>query len=410
VSAVAGVVGQIADYRRLLGIRDYRLLWAAQVVSTYGDRLTTVALAALAYGITGSEIGLGLVLTIAEAPRAIFGLLAGAIADRVSRKTLLVATDCVRAVLVLCLALWASVPLEVVYLLTLLLAIAAVFFNPARYAVLPDIVPRGDLLNANTLDESTQSALDPVAFLAGGALVAAIGVQMAFAIDSLTFVVSAGLIAMTTKRSAAMWRAERDEPRPIQRDVADGVRLLFGHPILRWNMVIMLFAGLVVGGDTVLVYMMAFTHWERGALGIGIFEAGLAVGFVLGALVCGTVVRAVGNGYAVVFGMLGTGACMMLIAVLPFWPAVVVNGISGVLNMLFFVPGITLTQDLSPRNARARVMATRHTLISVSVFLSYLLVTALAATVPPATLMGIMGLTLALATVPAPLVRALRAR
>lgn len=410
MNAVAGVVGQISDYRRLLAIRDYRLLWAAQVVSTYGDRLTTVALAALAYGITGSEIGLGLVLTIAEAPRAVFGLLAGAVADRVSRKTLLVVTDCIRALLVLSLALWASVPLEIVYLLTLLLAIATVFFNPARYAVLPDIVPRNDLLSANTLDESTQSALDPVAFLAGGALVSAIGVQMAFAIDSLTFVLSAGLIAMTTKRSAAMWRAERDERRPIPREVVDGVRLLFAHPILRWNMGLMLCAGLVVGGETVLVYIMAFSHWERGAFGIGILEAGLAVGFVAGALVCGSVVRAVGNGYAIVFGLLGTAACMMLIAVLPFWSAVAVNGVSGVFNMLFFVPGITLTQQLAPRNARARVMATRNTLISVTVFVSYVLMTALVTHVPPDRLMGIMGLILALATVPAPLVRALRAR
>lgn len=410
MSAVAEVVGQIADYRRLLTIRDYRLLWAAQIVSTYGDRLTQMALAALVYGITGSEIGLGLVLTVGQAPRALFGLLAGAVADRVSRKTLLVLTDCMRAVIVLVLALWAGVPLSVVYVLTLLHAAATVFFTPTRYAVLPDVVPREDLLSANTLDESTQSAFDPIAFLTGGALIALVGTQTAFGIDSLTFLLSAGLIALTTSRAAAMWRAERDERRPIHRDVAEGVRLLFRDPVLGWNMGLMLFAGLVASADTPLIYMMTFSYWERGAFGLGILEAGLAVGFVLGAVACGPVVSRFGKGNAIILGLLGTGACMVLVAVLPFWPAVVANSVSGAFNVLFFVPGITITQQRAPNHARARVLGARGALMAVSIFASYAIATVLVTRVEPQVLLGVMGLTLAVATLPAPLVPALRAR
>ena len=410
MSAVAEVVGQIADYRRLLTIRDYRLLWAAQIVSTYGDRLTQMALAALVYGLTGSEIGLGLVLTVGEAPRALIGLLAGAVADRVSRKTLLVSTDIVRAVIVLVLALWAGVPLSVVYVLTLLHATATVFFTPTRYAVLPDVVPRGDLLSANTLDESTQSAFDPIAFLTGGALIALVGVQTAFAVDSLTFLLSAGLIALTTTRAAAMWRAEREERRPIHMDAVEGIRVLFSDRVLGWNMGLMLFAGLVASADTPLIYMMAFSYWERGAFGLGILEAGLAVGFVLGAVACGPVVSHLGKGYAIILGLLGTGACMMLVAVLPFWPAVIANSVSGAFNVLFFVPGITLTQERAPSFARGRVLGARGALMAVSIFASYALATALVTRVEPQVLIGLMGATLAIATVPAPLVPALRAR
>ena len=61
------------------------------------------------------------------------------------------------------------------------------FFTPARNAVLPDIVPRRDLLAANTLDETTQGTLDPIAYLVGGAIIAGLGVRFGFGVDSITF-------------------------------------------------------------------------------------------------------------------------------------------------------------------------------------------------------------------------------
>ncbi len=411
MNAVAEVVGQLVDYRRLLAIRDYRLLWASQVVSTCGDRLTQVALAALVYGLTGSEIGLGIVLTVGELPRAVFGLLAGVVADRVSRKTLLMATDFVRAAIVLLLALWAGIPLSAVYVLTALHATATVFFSPTRYAVLPDIVPRDHLLSANTLDETTQGALDPLAFVAGGALVALAGARAAFGVDALTFLLSAGLIALTTRRAAAMWRAGRaTSRRPVHLETLEGVRVLFADQVLRANTLLLLFAGLVASADTPLIYMLVFSHWERGAFGLGLLEAGLAVGFVLGALVCGVVVSRLGKGYTVLLGLVGTGVCMLVVAVSPFWPAVVANSVSGIFNVFFFVPSITLTQERAPDAARARVLASRSALVTLSVFASYAAATALTTCVAPARLMAVMGATLTVAALSALVVPTLRER
>lgn len=410
MNAVAGVAHQLSGYRRLLGIRDYRLLWAAQVVSTYGDRLTQIAVAALVYGITGSEMGLGLVLTIGQLPRAAMGFVAGTVADRVSRKTLLLVTDCARGIIVLVLALWAGVPLPFIYVLTALQATGATFFNPTRYAVVPDIVPRGDLLSANTLDETTQSALDPVAYLIGGSLVALMGVRVAFGVDTLTFLLSALLIAMTTPRGAAIWRAERDVRRPVHVEAAEGVRLLFRDPLLRANTMLMLVAGLIASADTPLLYMLAFSHWKRGAFGLGILEAGLAIGFILGALVCGPTVDRLGKGYSILLGLLGTGVCMGLLAVLPFWPAVVVNGMSGIFNILFFVPSITLTQERAPRSARARVLSSRGALMSVSMFTSYALATVLTTRVSASVLLATAGAALAVMAAAATAVPALRQR
>ncbi len=425
MNAVAALRGQLVDYRELLALRDFRLLWAAQVVSSFGDRLSQIALAALVYAITGSELGIGLVLTITVLPRAVFGFLAGLVADRISRKTLLIATDCARAGIVILLALAGGLPVAWVYLLTAVHATAAVFFTPTRYAVLPDIVPNRSLLTANTFDETTQNALDPLAFLAGGAIVAALGARLAFAADSVTFLASALLIALTTARGASQWHARAGgapaagcgeapgsagtaatvtaepggeqvgDPGRLAADLAAGVAALWRHPTLRANTLLMLFAAAVASAEMPLTYMMVFTHWQTGALGLGIFEAVLALGFVAGALLCRPLVARVGNGPAILIGLVGTGALMVAVAVLPFWAAVLCNGVSGIFNIFFFVPTLTLHQELAPAAVRARVLGSRAALMAAALALSYGLATALTTVFEPAPILFVMGAVLA---------------
>ena len=102
---------------------------------------------------------------------------------------------------------------------------------------------------------------------------------------------------------------------------------------------------------------------------------------------------------------------MALIAVLPFWPAVVANAVSGVFNMLFFVPGLTMVQERAPRNVRARALSTRDALTTVGIFASYALATALTTQMPADALLSAMGTALAgMTLVATALVPALRER
>ena len=412
MSVLGAVRGQLVSYRRILGLRDYRLLWSAQVVSTFGDRLTQIALTTLVFALTGSDLGVGLVLTLTVLPRAVFGLFAGALADRVSRKSLLIATDLLRAVIVLGFALGAGLPLAVVFALTALHATATVFFTPTRYAVLPDLVPRQYLLTANTLDETTQSALDPIAFLAGGALIAALGVRPGFAIDSLSFVASAVLVAMTTASTAAMWHAPKTagDGEKQRLELWAGLKALWRQPVLRANTLLMVFAATIASAEMPLTYMMVLTHWHKGPFGLGVFEAFLAVGFVVGALTCASVVTRFGKGPAIIVGLVGTGVTMALIAVLPFWPAAVLNGVSGAFNIYFFVPTLTLHQELAPAAVRARVLSSRAALMAIALAASYALATVLTISLRPAEVLAAMGMLLAAAAVAATAVPELRRR
>lgn len=410
MSVITAVHGQLSGYRRLLGLRDYRLLWSAQVVSTFGDRLTQIALTTLVFALTGSDLSVGLVLTLTVLPRAIFGIPAGALADRVSRKSLLIATDLVRAAIVLGLALGAGLPLALVYLLTAMHATATVFFTPTRCAVVPDLVPRDQLLDANTLDETTQSALDPVAYLVGGAVIAAVGVRPSFVVDAFSFIASALLIAMTTARSASLWRAPQShsQERAVGSDIWGGFAVLWRHPTLRANTLLMLFAASIASAEMPLTYMLVFDHWRMGALGLGVFEASLAAGFVVGALGCGAIVARTGKGVAILIGLVGTGLTMTLIAVLPFWPAAVLNAVSGVFNILFFVPTLTLHQQLAPVEMRARVLSARSAILALALAASYALATALTLSVRPQDLLAVMGVVLAVGAAAAAAVPELR--
>jgi MFS family permease len=416
MSAVAAVRTQLSGYRRILALRDYRLLWSAQVVSTFGDRLTQIALTALVFAMTGSDRSIGLVLTLTVLPKAVFGLFAGVLADRVSRKTLLVATDCTRALIVLVLALASGLPLGAVYFLAALHATATVFFTPTRYAVLPDIVPEDKLLAANTLDETTQSGLDPIAYLLGGALIAALGVRTGFGIDSMTFLASAALIMLTTARGAAQWHAGRggqsaaaaDEPAHASLGLGAGLRVIWEDRILRANTLLLVAAAAIASAEMPLTSMLVLTHWRRGAMGLGIFEASLAVGFVLGAFACGPVVERFGKGPTILVGLIGTGAAMAAVAVLPFWPATILNGVSGVFNLLFFVPALTITQERAPSFVRARVMSSRAALMAVALVVSYASATAFSAAFDPRLVMLSMGLLLTAGTLVATQVPVLR--
>jgi DHA3 family macrolide efflux protein-like MFS transporter len=407
MSAVATLRTQVVGYRRILSIHDYRLLWSAQVVSTFGDRLTQIGLIALVFAMTGADGSIGLVLTLTVLPKAVFSLFAGALADRVSRKTLLIATDCVRALIVLVLALAVHLSLGAVYLLAVLLSTVTVFFTPTRNAVLPDIVAEHQLLTANTLDETTQSALDPVAYLVGGALIAALGVHAGFAIDSATFLASAVLIALTAARGAAQWHAHRDgrsetgmaEPGRASLGLGAGLRAIWRDDILRANTLLLVAAAAIASAETPLTSMLVLSHWQRGAMGLGLFEASLAVGFVIGAFACGPVVERLGKGPTILAGLIATGIAMATVAVLPFWPALIANGVSGVFNLLFFVPAMTLVQEHAPGLVRARVISSRAALMALALVFSYGAASVLSAVFEAQLVMVALGLLLSAGTI-----------
>jgi MFS family permease len=176
--------------------RDFRLLWLGQVVSQLGDWFDTIALFTLVLRLTGSGRAVGLVLVARFLPSVVLGPLSGVFADRFNRRTLMIASDAARALVVLGF-LFVRRPEHVwlVYVLTVLQLGLSSFFEPARSAAIPSIVRERELVTANAISSVTWSAMLTLGAAFGGPVTAWFGTDAAFVIDSLTYVLSALLIA-----------------------------------------------------------------------------------------------------------------------------------------------------------------------------------------------------------------------
>ena len=185
-----------------MGIRDvlrfpamYRL-WVAQDISDIGDAFTSLGLLLVVNQLTGSTTALALMAVVLAVPGVVFGVFAGAWVDRLDRRRVMIASDLVRAVLVLGFVVAARADrLWLLYLLAFGQATVGTFFTPARTALMPHLVPRSGLLAANSLMQATRLVAGVLGAAGVGVLVSAAGVTWpAFVLDSGSFLCSAVLV------------------------------------------------------------------------------------------------------------------------------------------------------------------------------------------------------------------------
>lgn len=167
-------------------------LWIGQGLSFVGDFVSTVALVLLVVDVSGSASAVGGVLVARLLP-TLASPLVGVLADRLDRRAVLVASDLVRAVLVVGLIFARDLP--TIYGLVFLLGAARTVFNPTVRAAFPGVVGGGDLTRANALISGTFSFSVMAGPALGGVLVAFVGVEAAFLLDALTFIVSAAFLS-----------------------------------------------------------------------------------------------------------------------------------------------------------------------------------------------------------------------
>src|SRR5215204_1411294 len=167
-------------------------LWIGQGTSFVGDAVSMIALVVLVVEITGSASAVGGALVARLLP-TIASPLAGVLADRFDRRIVLVGSDLARAVLVLGLVF--ARDLATIYVLVFLMGLARTVFNPTVRAAFPSVVGRGDLTRANALISGTFSVSASAGPTLAGLLVATVGIDAAFVLDALTYLVSAILLS-----------------------------------------------------------------------------------------------------------------------------------------------------------------------------------------------------------------------
>jgi MFS transporter, DHA3 family, macrolide efflux protein len=240
--------------RAVLRIPDYRRLFAGQVVSDVGDGITVLLLLLVINDLTGSTAALAL-MAIAEAvPQFTVGLVAGVYVDRWNRRTVMLAADLVRAVILVGVAVVATAELvPLLYVLAVAQSSASTFFRPARGALLPRIVPTAGLPAANSLAQGSQIVGMVIGAGIAGLIFDAFGSgAVGFLIDAGTFLVSFAFVSRLAPGLGAIAATTAATHGRIGASLLEGLAIVRGSRALGGSLVAAAVSMLGLGAVNVL--------------------------------------------------------------------------------------------------------------------------------------------------------------
>lgn len=238
--------------------REFVLLWVAQAISSFGDALTNLALIAVVNQLTGSTAAIATLTILVAVPTVSIGLIAGALVDRLNRRTTMIVSDAIRAVLVLGLVFVSSQDrLWLIYTLGFLQAAVGTFFNPARGALLGKVVPADQMVQASSLAQTTQVIASLLGTTVAGVLIGGNHSEstfwIVFGLDALTFAISVVLVALLRTSGAVQIEGSPTNPRAVLKSILEGLRLIARTPILLAIMVSAMIAVFGFGAFEVLM-------------------------------------------------------------------------------------------------------------------------------------------------------------
>ena len=190
--------------RDVLRIPDFRRLWAAQAISDIGDGLTNLTLLLVVIRLTGSTAALAAMAIALAVPAIVVGPVAGVFVDRWERRRVMLASDLIRAAIVLGFVVVQSTDqLWLLYALAVAHATVGTFFFPARAALMPRVVPADGLMAANSLNQISRVIAGVLGASAAGILVGVADVTWpAFVADATTFLLSFLIVSRVVTRRA----------------------------------------------------------------------------------------------------------------------------------------------------------------------------------------------------------------
>ena len=391
--------------------RGFRRLYAANAVSQVGDWFNVVALFSLLVELTGAGQAVALALLTRFIPTFLAGPAAGVLADRISRRTILVASDLLRAALVLCLLLVRSPgQVWIAYAVVTAHSLVSAFFDTAQTATYPTLVPPEDLPFAATLENSLWSVTLAAGSALGGLVLALTSRDVAFVLDAASFLGSALLIARLPAS-----KARRVDPQQLEveegarpprerianllglKDLRDGILYVVRHRRVRALLAVKASFGLTLGGALVLLAFFGEKVFQHGnGKGIAILWTARGVGSFLGPFAAFRFVghddRGLRRSIAGAFALLVFCYCGFALSPAIGWAACALL-LANAGGSILWTSGSTLLQRLVPDAVRGRVAAAEMGGFMLALTASTLTVGVLLDRgVPPRALMAACGL------------------
>ncbi len=338
--------------------RNFALLWANNMTFALSQSVRQFAFTWLALELFDSGQALGLIIFALGLPILVFGLPAGALADRIDRRLLLFASQ-VGGVVVTALTavlVWADV-MTIPLTMTLALALGATvaFGQPVRVAIVPSLVEPSRLLNAVTLMSLSQNVSMIAGPAIGGAMIAIGGVGAAFAGQAV--LLGVGLIALIPLRVPPV---DRTGPRRhLGAEVREGLAFVAGHPGIRTLMLVLMTTALVMAGT----FMTLLPKIAREDLNVGAFETSMfftamGVGMLMSSLLLASFSRLDRAGLWFILTLITGGTLNAAFGVSLWYVASMAIMFATGWNAGFFTNlNLTLIQANTPHEVMGRVMS-----------------------------------------------------
>jgi MFS family permease len=316
--------------------------------------LSIFALFILLFQMTGKALDMGLLMIVQAVPAILIGPVAGVYVDRTAKRRVLIATHFIQA------ALTALIPFATnvgeIYAIAAALAVARQFFNPARLALLPEIVLPEDLSRANSIGTLTANLLLIAGPAAGGVLVGFFGTSPAFFIDAGTFVAAAIILLGVT--SIAPRPTQEHEPGGFIAQFKEGAAFMIANPLVRYLVPFLALLIFIGSMQSPLVVVFVKSVLMRGDVELGVLMGAMGVGGILGGLAAGIGGRRLARAKNISWLIVLDGAFLVAFAFNRSYPTgLALFVLFGTIGAAMQIIIMSLLQEHIPEAKRGRVFA-----------------------------------------------------
>ena len=353
----------------VLSLRDFRLLFAGVSTSLLGDQFALIATPWLVLQLTGDPLALGIVLALEGVPRALFMLFGGAITDRFSARGIMLASDIIRFVLAALMAIvifTGTVQMWMVYAFSLGFGLVAGFAVPAGHSIVPMLVKEKDLQAGNSLVMGGGQLVGFIGPFMAGILIgnyseSFLGIGLAFAIDAVTFAISAITLWLMRGGGKLSASADASAGESVWGAIVAGLKYVWDDHALRLIFLVIaavnfLFMGPILVGIPVL----ADQRLAEGAVAFGLLMSAFAVGNLVGFLLAGALPRPGGRtmrfiliGLLALFGLATVLVGFIHLTWVDFGLMLLLGLGNGYVTIIFF----TWIQTRTPKEMLGRIMS-----------------------------------------------------
>ncbi len=341
----------------VLRTRNYALSFWGQLISSTGTQLQIVAVVWQVYLLTHSAVALGLIGLTQAIPRLAFSLVGGLFADTLDRRKLLLVIEGVLAALSAVLAICTLlhiINIFIIYTVVLIAASVSAFEFPARQAIIPGLVARGQMTVAISMNMMMLQVTSIIGPIVGGFMLASLGIANTYWLDVISYAVVIGsLLLMTVPRISI-----EERPQTGIDAIVDGLRFLRTQPIILAVITLDFFATFF-GSPIALLPVFANDIMHVGAHGLGVLLAADSIGAVILTPFTGRIGRIPRQGLGIAVAIIIWGICIAAFGLLPgsLWLAALLLAGAGAANMVSMILRFLVIQLITPDKFRGRISA-----------------------------------------------------